>query len=817
MSKVSGFLNSVHLLWQKLIKGSLEGYISPWLIHIVQHKIFFFSLGVIAIIFLAYFAFLKLPPGKAWSRRRLHTKRARLFERSRRFEEAGNQYLLAGDRGSAMKAFTEGGVNHRIADMLLEEGKAAEAAEYYEKGRRYEQAAVVYESISVNDRAAECYAKAGKWNKAAENFEIVPNPRRAAECYARAGDYVKAQKIYVELGDYYNAARVLEEHYLKEMKDLATTQSLSPDIRKMALQSGKFYILARKPREAAVVLSKGAWYHEAAKAYLEAGDYKNAVNQFVKAADFENAADVCEKAGNKTLAAKLRARFFASKGQFREAAEQLESIQDYEEAAKLYQKAKMWAKTGEMFKNIGDYRQAAEMFAIGEKYEDAAEMYQRVGKLSEAQRMMELVDDPEKAVGFYLKEKKYLDAARHLLKHKRIEKAIGYLQLIDPDHKEYLEACKLLGELFVEKGQFALGIKKFREGFGNRMTKDNLEAFYEFALKLEKKNATDEALKIYEEIMGIDIKFPKIQEKVDSLQHKSIIGKTVIFDKDRSVRLENGDARSPRVKEQRYQIVREIGRGGMGIVYKARDLILRRDVAFKVISENLRNNRRAIEDFYREAQATAALSHPFLLTIYDIGERNGYLYIIMEYVEGRDFEHYLRSYSQKGKFLPINVVARIFRWVCEGLEHAHGKGIIHRDIKPSNIMWTKQKQIKIMDFGLAVLMGELQKSGIIAAGTPHYMSPEQIVGGNIDHRTDIYSLGVTVFRMLTNEFPFKGTIDEIMLKHLNAVPPRVEELNPEVPECLASIVHKCMEKKPEKRFTSAGEIAYELQKIERSL
>ncbi|GAG16043.1 unnamed protein product, partial [marine sediment metagenome] len=215
----------------------------------------------------------------------------------------------------------------------------------------------------------------------------------------------------------------------------------------------------------------------------------------------------------------------------------------------------------------------------------------------------------------------------------------------------------------------------------------------------------------------------------------------------------------------RYQIVAELGRGGMGIVYKAQDTVLDRVVAYKVLPDTLKENPQALKNFLREAKSAAQLNHPNIVTVYDAGEQDGRYYIAMEYVDGTTLKEILK---RRGPIAPGGVMHVLIQ-LCEALAYAHEKKIVHRDVKTANTMWTREKQAKIMDFGLAKVLEEVRNHTTLVSGTPYYMSPEQTLGKNIDHRTDIYSLGVTVFELCTGRLPFME--GNIPYHHVHTPPP----------------------------------------------
>jgi serine/threonine-protein kinase len=243
----------------------------------------------------------------------------------------------------------------------------------------------------------------------------------------------------------------------------------------------------------------------------------------------------------------------------------------------------------------------------------------------------------------------------------------------------------------------------------------------------------------------------------------------------------------------------------MGIVYKVQDTVLDRVVAFKVLPQALVENDQAIANFMREAQAAAKLNHPNIVTVYDTGERQGRYFIAMEYVEGTTLKEIMR---RRGAISPSGIL-HVLMQISEALAYAHDKKVVHRDIKPANAMWTQDKKVKLMDFGLARVVEDARNHTTVVAGTPYYMSPEQTLGKNVDHRTDIYSLGVSLFEMATGTVPFKE--GNIPYHHVHSPPPNIRELRPELPAPLVSIIERCLQKDPANRFQSAKEILTEVR------
>lgn len=257
---------------------------------------------------------------------------------------------------------------------------------------------------------------------------------------------------------------------------------------------------------------------------------------------------------------------------------------------------------------------------------------------------------------------------------------------------------------------------------------------------------------------------------------------------------------------ENYQILAKIGKGAMGAVYKARQLSLNRIVALKILPPKLALNKNYISRFLREARVAAKLNHENIIYVIDVGESKGVYYFAMEYVEGKTVAEELR---EKGP-LPESQVIEISLQIAKALDHAYSYGIIHRDIKPANIMITDQdKIVKLCDFGLAKeldLRSSVTTHGTVA-GTPFYISPEQIKGTDVDTRSDIYSMGATMYHMVTGELPFPGTSAPIvMVKQLHERPAPPRTKNPKISRALDAVIMKSLAKNVTHRYQSASEL-----------
>jgi beta-lactam-binding protein with PASTA domain/tRNA A-37 threonylcarbamoyl transferase component Bud32 len=272
---------------------------------------------------------------------------------------------------------------------------------------------------------------------------------------------------------------------------------------------------------------------------------------------------------------------------------------------------------------------------------------------------------------------------------------------------------------------------------------------------------------------------------------------------------------SERTYGGRYAVVEHVGHGGMADVYRARDELLGREVALKVLSERFARDRSFVERFRREAQSAAALSHPNIVSLYDYGSDNGTYFIVMEYIAGKPLSDVITA---EGSLMPERAVD-ITADVARALQRAHDAGLVHRDVKPSNIMITDSGQTKVTDFGIARALtrdGEqtVTQTGMVL-GTAAYLSPEQAQGDPVDPRSDVYSLGCVLYEMITGRPPFRGeTPLSVAYKHVRENPTPPSAVNPDVPEDLDAVVLKMMAKNPDNRYDDAGALLSDLNRLQ---
>jgi tRNA A-37 threonylcarbamoyl transferase component Bud32 len=391
-----------------------------------------------------------------------------------------------------------------------------------------------------------------------------------------------------------------------------------------------------------------------------------------------------------------------------------------------------------------------------------------------------------------------LEAARIALELAEHERATRLLQAVPLSDPHYGEACLLLSQLFLAGGEPELALQKLDEAVDRAGADSWLELREQIARQLEEKGELRTALEAWEHIRKRDIRYPATAEKIESLRAQ-LRAETVA-----PVAAAAADGAATRMAQRspdsRYDIEAEIGRGGMGVVYRARDRMLGRVVALKRLPENLKEHPTAVRLFLREARAVAALNHPNIVTLYDAGQEDGAYYLTMEYLEGHPLHVPI---AKHGRFSPGDAT-RLGVQVMDGLGFAHEAGIVHRDIKPGNLFLTRKGRIKIMDFGLAKILEEVRKQASIIAGTPYYMAPEQALGRAVDPRADLYAFGVTLYELLVGEVPFKDGDVTYHHRHTPAPDPRARRA--ELPAALAELVLELMAKKPDDRPPSAAAV-----------
>jgi tetratricopeptide (TPR) repeat protein len=703
--------------------------------------------------------------------------------------------------------FVEAGEFVRAAEIRHDQNRFLESAELHLQGKNYEAAGSIFGQQEEWAQAANCYLKADLKSVAAEMFEKAGSYREAADCY-RETDFMRhAAAMYVKCKQWRSAADCLETVFVDEGGKTMMDPKKAAEMSKLVRQAGKLFLKVEDPEKAFDIFERGGCSFEAGEVAASLGNHDAAAIHFRQAGDVERAADSLRSAGQPADAARLLGQHLRDAGESERAAVLLEEAGDHLEAGDLYRNLEQFTKAAECYSEQHEFAQAAEMFQLAGDREQAGGAFEKAGRFTEAAECFALVGNPPREAELLEKAGDFLRSGETFHHEGMDDEAISALQKVSQEDEEFARAAAILGDIFTARGQLAIAVTKLQQAIGDtELTRDSVDGYYKLATIYQEEGKPRDAVEIFEKIMAFDYHYGDVEARLAE-------SRALVLEEEPPAGTSQsgapGGAASPsptgHAEEDRYRIIGELGRGGMGIVYKVQDTVLDRLVAFKVLPQALVENPEAINNFMREAQAAAKLNHPNIVTVYDTGEQQGRYYIAMEYVEGTTLKEILR---RRGAISPSGIL-HVLMQICEALAYAHEKKVVHRDIKPANAMWTRDKKVKLMDFGLAKVIEEARNHTTVVAGTPYYMSPEQTLGKNVDHRTDIYSLGVAIFELATGTVPFKE--GNIPYHHVHTAPPKALDLRSDLPPALSSIVERCLEKDPGNRYQSASEILAEVR------
>ncbi|MFQ5513379.1 MAG: protein kinase [Myxococcota bacterium] len=715
-------------------------------------------------------------------------------------DAAGEFLVTHGLFDAAIELYVRHGRVEAAAQLLQEQNDLPRAAELFRRAGRHEAAGAILAQLERHEEAARCYLEAGKFSIAGELFERAGQHREAGRSYCEIGFHRHAAQAFLKAGAEPEAAESLLAAFDEEGGGANAQGAKAEELRALACKAAELLTRLERFDEAEAILVRAGAFARAAKVALLSGANERAAELFLRIGRGDLAAKALERARDEIGAARVLGEYLRDKGQDEAAVVQLEKAGDFPAAADLYRRLERFEEAGECYWKAEVFDAAAEMFHVSGQLERAAECFERAGRYDDAAQCYGEAGEPLRRAEMLEKAGRLLEAGELYGAQQRPDDAIRVLQRIEADDEDFSRAAGLLGRAFRERGMDSLSLKKLEEATSaGPVTQESVEAYLQLAELYEEREQHGEAVALYEKILSFDYHYGNVAERLERARQ--------LREQKGS---EAGARRAPSgsaaaavgvSKEPRYEIVRELGRGGMGVVYLARDRVLERDVAYKVMAEALRGNSTALRSFLREAKAAAQLNHPNIVTVYDAGDSEHGFYVAMEYVEGTT----LKEIVQRRGAIPSGGAVWILRQMAEALSYAHSRRVVHRDIKTANTMWTPDKQVKIMDFGLAKLMEEVRNATTQVSGTPFYMSPEQALGQSVDHRTDLYSLGVMMFELATGTLPFrKGNVPH---HHVHTPPPDPRELRPDLPAGLARIILRCLEKDPDARYQDASEIA----------
>lgn len=745
---------------------------------------------------------------------RVLVKKAKKAEKKGQYKEAGELYLSAKHYMKAAKVFVQIEDFNKAAEAcllntdfanaakcLVRIGDHAQAAELFLKARDYTSAAQNLHSIGRLGEAAPLFAKGG-------------HAVKAAECYSSIGFYQKAGELLAEAGEYDQAApyllRTLQERTSRRDSSLTIEEdAVSGNIARLA---AKCFLDTGQKLKAAQAFELGGLFSDAGRLYEDLGEKGKASELYIKGKDTTSAARVLESSDHPDEGALQVAEALLEEGKPIEAAELFTRLGEWNRAAKLFIENDLKDLAVEAYAQHGDYKSAADLLIEMGRSADAASLLMEAGKPEDAAHIYGKMGEKESELGALVKAGAHFQAAKHYLELGKKVEATEELQKVDPGDAHFMEANALLGEIFYEQKQWSIAIASYQKAFSDgNVRRDNLEGFYRYASSLKEDGQLQGALSLFEKILLVDYHYRDAKDQVQAIKgvlSASSPGLSAPFlpsSPDTTMVAHGGNQAG---KTNRYQIIEELGRGGMGVVYKASDTLLDRIIAYKVLPPHVQKDKKILDMFLREARSAARLSHPNIVTIFDADEARGEFFIIMELVEGDSLKELL---VQQGKF-PVKTALVLAAQVFKALAYAHSRGIVHRDIKPANLLWAKsEKLVKITDFGLARVIEEGRKTHTQMAGTPYYMAPEQIIGGTVDHQADQYAMGITLYEFVTGTVPFKE--GDVLYHHVHTQPQPPETHNPSLSKPLSDFIMKCIAKESDKRYPDVGAALKELKAL----
>lgn len=716
----------------------------------------------------------------------------------RDYVRAGDFFKMDGNYRAAIKAYIKGGIYGKAAQMHESLGNPKKAEKLLAKHGSPQENAEFYIRQGDHHNAIDIYLQQGMEFDAAELYERLNEADKAAELYERLGFFEKAGVLYGKMKIYDRAIRCLDKAII-QLNELGTpdakarTQRYQDWIANFHLADGHF-------KQAADIFVELAQFEKAAKSYAKANLATLAAENYIKIGRrLEAERILAESTGPEERS--MLGRLANEAGDYVKAIEYLKGTSHYDELALAHEKLGNYRDAAVLFEKANDLQRAAELYALSGDHQKAALIFEEKGSFEEAAANYEQLQNYRHAAKLYQMAKHPYKTGYCYYKIKKFEEALEELQRVESIDPNFLDAKNIMARIFFKQGYYSVATKVLEELTAkSTLSDDNLSTYYLLARCLEELEEFKEAARYYERICSHKVTYRDVRGRVERLN--KMMGRSrsnhTFDDSAAPTNLQIGD-----IIADRFRIVSEIGKGGMGFIYRVRDLALDRDVALKM----LLHNRGSFEELKTELINARDLTHPYIIKVFDIGEWKGVFYFTMELVEGET----LKAYIERSDIKEIEDKLKLLIKVCDGLHSAHTKGIIHRDIKPQNILINPNNEPKVLDFGIARRVNEDTKSQGIS-GSPKYMAPEQIQNTGADPRTDVYAIGIIMFYMFTKVEPFTGKdANQILLMQINRPLPDPTTYNPSIPYWLAEIIRRCCQKNKDMRYGGMNELIDELR------
>ncbi len=755
------------------------------------------------------------------------------------FARAGELYLKLGDVDEAKRAFRKGNLPARVAALELRQGNPRAAAELWEEAgdawaweaaRAWDAAGEPAKFGSARSRALVEARQTARWDRLAEVAEAAGDRASLADASRKIAEAAKPG----------GSRTALWKRAAETARAAGRTLEAAEAFRFAGapLEAGALFLEAGRPQDAARELERGGDLAGAAEAWSRAGQTKTAAElrarDFEGQADWSAAADAWAEAGNWEKAALMYERAIRPA----DAARAFGRAGRHERAAALFQKAGLLAEAAAAFEAAAKPEAAAALYKDLRDWERSISLYRASGRFAEAAQLLQEQGSFEEATSLFLRAGRNLDAARSALRNGSREKAWDLLTTVRRADAGVAEVFLELGEAHLANGEPKDAVHVLRELLGHKpVDATTIEAQEAFARALEAAGDLAAAHAKLTQIADVEPGYRNAFSRAVALDRRLAEGEgapapavetsapvqaravptgivpslAAATGRDPSGTFQamatpGGIAAAGR-PEARYEIVAEVGRGGMGIVHKAFDHKLERHVALKILPGQLWGDETAMRYFIREARAIAALKHPNIVGLYDFGEGFGSAYLAMEFLEGPNLQTLLKNDPERLK----KSWRDYFVQSARGLAAAHAKGILHRDLKPANLVLDEHGILRILDFGLARPEADSGSTSKLI-GTPAFFPPEVLRGEAASPASDVYSLGATFYTLAAGRWPYVG--EDVLVARLERDPDDPRPFAPWLHEDEILVLLRSIARHRPERYQDGGELLGALLSLE---
>lgn len=736
------------------------------------------------------------------------TKAAKIFEHlgDEFYYRAGKFYSQKGLEQKASKAFA------RAGEYYLQRGNFPRAADAYYYGRQWRNAAQTYERFIERGHMQDDAEQVQRWvNRWGESLCWLERYADAAKVYAKHGFHKKAGEAYERAGIGTEAAASYNKAGAFDSSYKALERTGHDDLAK--LEKARYLMKEARFAEAGELFEMSEDYEQAAKAFSEAGVPSRAAKCHAKHEDWEAAAKAYIAAGEELSALDM----YEKQGLYKKAASLAAELGVRDKQAYYYRKSEQWVPAARSYIMAGDMDAARKCFRQVDLKDEET--------VAQCATILDLLFEQERL-------KDAIACAKGLLEGKKPRRLLAPLLFCLARIYERLGNAEEMINFYFKAANLAQDNPTYK---AEAVRVGQLTGVpYTPKQRPENSEPASGQMEPHPETPPTDVAAPAKQQASADVRpvqpkrpapvfgdEKAPAAASPMRDKPYHTDADDQGEITLTLDEQtvfdltqdgalqRYQVIKELGKGGMGYVYKARDKKLKRFVALKMLYPEFNNDTRVLLFFKREAMAVASLNHPNLVHLFDAGQEKGCFYMIMEYVEGSNLQQLLAA--NRG-FVERNMIA-IWYQACLGLKYAHEHGIIHRDIKPSNIMLARDRRVKVLDFGLAKEATDLSQTQQVW-GTPSFMAPEMFQGERASFQTDIYGLGATFYMMACGQSPFTKADLAHKLKG-NGLPRPPHEINPKLSPELSKTILRCMYLNPAERYESMDELLKRIRALGR--